>query len=255
MDEPTTALDVVVQREILQQVEALKQDFGFAVLFITHDVSLLLEFADRIAIMYAGEIVETAPPPSWASGHAIRTRRACWSRSRRSRARACPTGIPGSPPDLRDPPSGCRFHTRCPHCLPDASTFTAGRRASGRRCVRSSPAPRRLPPRRGRAMSAAPLEVRELSKRFPVGGGLAGARRFTRSTTSPSSSGPARSRRSSARSGSGKSTVARLLARLHAPSDGSVLFEGSDVARVKRRRDVLNYRSQVQIIFRTRSTR
>ncbi len=61
MDEPTTALDVVVQREILQQVEALKQDFGFAVLFITHDVSLLLEFADRIAIMYAGEIVETAP--------------------------------------------------------------------------------------------------------------------------------------------------------------------------------------------------
>src|SRR5262249_57270147 len=61
LDEPTTALDVVVQREILQQVEALKQDFGFAVLFITHDVSLLLEFADRIAIMYAGEIVESAP--------------------------------------------------------------------------------------------------------------------------------------------------------------------------------------------------
>ena len=61
MDEPTTALDVVVQREILQQVEALKRDFGFAVLFITHDLSLLLEFADRIAIMYAGEIVESAP--------------------------------------------------------------------------------------------------------------------------------------------------------------------------------------------------
>src|SRR4051794_39682547 len=61
MDEPTTALDVVVQREILQQIEALKLDFGFAVLFITHDLSLLLEFADRIAIMYAGEIVESAP--------------------------------------------------------------------------------------------------------------------------------------------------------------------------------------------------
>ena len=61
MDEPTTALDVVVQREILQQIEALKRDFGFAVLFITHDLSLLLEFADRIAIMYAGEIVESAP--------------------------------------------------------------------------------------------------------------------------------------------------------------------------------------------------
>ena len=58
MDEPTTALDVVVQREILQQIDALKREFGFAVLFITHDLSLLLEFADRVAIMYAGEIVE-----------------------------------------------------------------------------------------------------------------------------------------------------------------------------------------------------
>ena len=61
MDEPTTALDVVVQREILQQIEELKRDLGFAVLFITHDLSLLIEVADRIAIMYAGEIVELAP--------------------------------------------------------------------------------------------------------------------------------------------------------------------------------------------------
>src|SRR5207245_9116776 len=60
MDEPTTALDVVVQREILQQIDALKREFGFAVLFITHDLSLLLEFADRISIMYAGELVESA---------------------------------------------------------------------------------------------------------------------------------------------------------------------------------------------------
>ena len=61
MDEPTTALDVVVQREILQQIQDLKRELGFAVLFITHDLSLLIEVADRIAIMYAGEIVEPAP--------------------------------------------------------------------------------------------------------------------------------------------------------------------------------------------------
>ncbi|HET9222899.1 MAG TPA: ABC transporter ATP-binding protein, partial [Roseiflexaceae bacterium] len=61
MDEPTTALDVVVQREILQQIESLKQQLGFAILFITHDLSLLVEFADQIAIMYAGRIVEQAP--------------------------------------------------------------------------------------------------------------------------------------------------------------------------------------------------
>src|SRR5436305_5805612 len=60
MDEPTTALDVVVQREILQELEELKNELGFAVLFITHDLSLLVEFSDRISIMYAGEIVETA---------------------------------------------------------------------------------------------------------------------------------------------------------------------------------------------------
>ncbi len=60
MDEPTTALDVVIQREILQQIQDLQKERGFAVLFITHDLSLLLEVADRIAIMYAGEIVETS---------------------------------------------------------------------------------------------------------------------------------------------------------------------------------------------------
>ena len=70
IDEPTTALDVVVQREILQQIEALKRELGFAVLFITHDLSLLLEFADRIAIMYAGEIVETAPARDALRGRA-----------------------------------------------------------------------------------------------------------------------------------------------------------------------------------------
>jgi peptide/nickel transport system ATP-binding protein len=118
LDEPTTALDVVVQREILQQVEALKRDFGFAVLFITHDLSLLLEFADRIAIMYAGEIVEEAP----AARLALDPRHPYTQGLLRSFPPLTGPmtrliGIPGSPPDLRDPPRGCRFHPRCPHCL------------------------------------------------------------------------------------------------------------------------------------------
>jgi peptide/nickel transport system ATP-binding protein len=120
MDEPTTALDVVVQREILQQIEALKRDFGFAVLFITHDLSLLIEFADRIAIMYAGEIVETAPALRLATNprHPY-TRGLLQSFPPLSGPLTRLTGIPGSPPDLRDPPSGCRFHPRCPHCRPE----------------------------------------------------------------------------------------------------------------------------------------
>jgi peptide/nickel transport system ATP-binding protein len=120
MDEPTTALDVVVQREILQQIEALKRDFGFAVLFITHDISLLLEFADRIAIMYAGELVETARAAQLGTDarHPY-TQGLLRSFPPLSGPLTRLTGIPGSPPDLREPPQGCRFHPRCPHCRPD----------------------------------------------------------------------------------------------------------------------------------------
>jgi peptide/nickel transport system ATP-binding protein len=125
MDEPTTALDVVVQREILQEIEALKRDLGFAVLFITHDLSLLIEFADRIGIMYAGELVETLPARSLDeqalhpySHGLLRSFPPLTGPLERMQ------GIPGSPPDLANPPPGCRFHPRCPHCLPgDAALF------------------------------------------------------------------------------------------------------------------------------------
>jgi peptide/nickel transport system ATP-binding protein len=126
LDEPTTALDVVVQREILQQIQDLQRELRFSVLFITHDLSLLLELADRIAIMYAGELVETAsvselaanPRHPYTQGllrsfpplHGPLTRL---------------TGIPGAPPDLTDPPSGCRFHPRCPLCLPEEAALYA----------------------------------------------------------------------------------------------------------------------------------
>jgi peptide/nickel transport system ATP-binding protein len=120
LDEPTTALDVVVQREILQQIDALKREFGFAVLFITHDLSLLLEFADRISIMYAGEIVETARASRLAAGaqHPY-TQGLLESFPPLTGPLTRLTGIPGSPPDLRDPPPGCRFSPRCPHCVPE----------------------------------------------------------------------------------------------------------------------------------------
>jgi peptide/nickel transport system ATP-binding protein len=124
LDEPTTALDVVVQREIMQQVEVLKRDFGFAVLFITHDVSLLLEFADRIAIMYAGEVVENAPAEKLATDaqHPY-TQGLLQSFPPLTGPLERLTGIPGAPPDLRNPPSGCRFHPRCPHCTRDHSAL------------------------------------------------------------------------------------------------------------------------------------
>jgi peptide/nickel transport system ATP-binding protein len=120
MDEPTTALDVVVQREILQQVQDLQRELGFAVLFITHDLSLLLEIADRIAIMYAGEIVESAPA---ARLHANPLHPYTNGLMRSFPPLTGPlermNGIPGAPPDLAAPPAACRFHPRCPHCRPE----------------------------------------------------------------------------------------------------------------------------------------
>jgi oligopeptide/dipeptide ABC transporter ATP-binding protein len=114
MDEPTTALDVVVQRDILAQIVELKQTLGFAVLFITHDLSLLLELADRIAIMYAGQLLEvgTADEIKREAAHPY-TRGLLNSFPSLHGPRRELAGIPGSPPDLRDPPPGCPFLPRC----------------------------------------------------------------------------------------------------------------------------------------------
>ncbi len=115
MDEPTTALDVVMQRQILRQLVELRERLGFSVLFITHDLSLLVEFSDRIAIMYGGRIVEEAPaaalyrdplhPYSDGLLHSFPALRG---------PRRELTGIAGNPPDLRAMPTGCAFHPRCP---------------------------------------------------------------------------------------------------------------------------------------------
>ncbi|HZQ16184.1 MAG TPA: ABC transporter ATP-binding protein [Gaiellaceae bacterium] len=138
MDEPTTALDVVVQREILQQIRDLQAERGFAVLFITHDLSLLLELAHRVAIMYAGEVVEAAPAAELRS----RARHPytvglieSFPPLRGPRARL--TGIGGAPPDLASPPAGCRFHPRCPHCRPENAALHA-RQTAERPVLRES---------------------------------------------------------------------------------------------------------------------
>jgi len=118
MDEPTTALDVVMQRQILEEIADLRARLGFSVIFITHDVSLLVEVADRIAIMYAGEIVEQA-----GAQDAYRRPRHPYTKGLLSSfpplrgARRELGGIPGSPPDLAALPAGCPFAERCPHAF------------------------------------------------------------------------------------------------------------------------------------------
>ena len=126
MDEPTTALDVVVQREILEEIQELQKELGFAVLFITHDLSLLVEFADRIAIMYAGEIVETAPARTlFDSSRHPYTDGLMHSFPPLTGEMTRLIGIPGTPPDLARPPAGCRFHPRCAFCVPEKTSLYA----------------------------------------------------------------------------------------------------------------------------------
>jgi peptide/nickel transport system ATP-binding protein len=116
MDEPTTSLDVVVQQEIMQQIVDLERRRRFSILFITHDLSLLVELCDRMAIMYAGQLVEVAPAQLLYDDpmHPY-TRGLIDSFPTVSSARERLTGIAGNPPDMAALPAGCRFHPRCPH--------------------------------------------------------------------------------------------------------------------------------------------
>ena len=118
MDEPTSAVDVVAQRSLMVQIKELQQQLGFAVLFVTHDMSLVSHFSDRLAVMYAGQLVEvgatrtlfTAPKHPYTRGLMAAFP------SIRSERRPL-RGIPGSPPDLGAPPAGCRFSPRCPQVM------------------------------------------------------------------------------------------------------------------------------------------
>jgi peptide/nickel transport system ATP-binding protein len=171
MDEPTTALDVVTQREILEELAELREQLGFAVLFITHDLSLLIEIADSIAVMYAGRLVERAEAAAL-----FRAPRHPYSLGLLSSfpslhgPRRHMIGIPGSPPDLRQLPAGCSFHPRCPYvmdrCRTDLPPLLELHEGNGRQAAcwlqdgsAAAPAALTLPaPPAGRAAEPGPPE-------------------------------------------------------------------------------------------------
>jgi peptide/nickel transport system ATP-binding protein len=118
LDEPTTALDVVTQREILEELMGLRDRLGFAALFITHDLSLLVELADEIVVMYAGRLMERAAAASLFRAPRVPYTHGllhCFPPMHGERRPM--EGIPGSPPDLRALPTGCPFHPRCPWAM------------------------------------------------------------------------------------------------------------------------------------------
>ncbi len=118
LDEPTTALDVVVQRSVLQMLNDLRHQFGFGVVFITHDLSLLVEIADRIAIMYAGAVVEEAPARElYEQPRHPYTKLLMNAFPPLGGGRRRLEGIAGQPPNLRQLPPGCSFEPRCPAAI------------------------------------------------------------------------------------------------------------------------------------------
>jgi peptide/nickel transport system ATP-binding protein len=116
-DEPTTALDVIVQSRIMDLLDDLRKSLGISIILITHDLALALERSDRIAVMYAGEIVEESPSKKIASDPLHPYTKGLINSIPRLYGPKNIEEIPGFPPDLRDPPPGCRFHPRCKYVM------------------------------------------------------------------------------------------------------------------------------------------
>ncbi len=129
-DEPTTALDVLVEAQILRILADIREQFQPAILLITHNLGIVAEACDRVAVMYAGRIVEQGPVREvFANPQHPYTQ--ALLRSTISLSTQELHSIPGAPPDLVRPPTGCRFHPRCEHAMQICATTAAAAR-SGR---------------------------------------------------------------------------------------------------------------------------
>ena len=270
-DEPTTALDVTIQAQILKLMKDLSRELGIALVIITHNLGVVARYADRVNVMYSARLAEQG------------TARAIFSRPLHPYTAGLLRSVPrldqprglkletidGMPPSLLDAPAGCRFAPRCPAVLP-ACTAAAPPLAEIEQghwvaCVRGaemakvgaiglglqSANPR---PPLAKALAAAPplLQVRDLRTYFEVSAGLSmftHARAEVRAVDGLSFE----IRRGETvglvgESGCGKTTVGRTLLRLEEPTSGQVMFDGADVTHADG--DQLKaYRRQIQVIF------
>ncbi|HET9071370.1 MAG TPA: ABC transporter ATP-binding protein, partial [Acidimicrobiales bacterium] len=274
-DEPTTALDVTIQAQILALLDDLKQQLGMAVLLVTHDMGVVAGRADRVNVMYAGHVVETADTDElFRSMHHPYTQGLLASIPRLDQDnRRRLYSIPGVPPDLTSPPPGCRYAARCPHadekCVaeepplaeggPDFTRNGSGRAAPGHAfaCWHPVDGPVELvegadqgsteAPRRGEAL----LEVDHVVKEYPVTAGAVLQRKV--GSVKAVSDVAVRVGRGEiyglvGESGCGKTTLGKVIVGLEPPNAGKVLLEDRDVFSA-RGRSLRRQRRELQMMF------
>jgi peptide/nickel transport system ATP-binding protein len=277
-DEPTTALDVTIQAQILALIRDLQAETGMSVIFITHDLGVIAEICDDVVVMYAGKVAESAPAselfhnPRHPYARGLLTSIPRLETPRKSRLPI----IEGMVPSLYDLPEGCRFQNRCPHARPickegpplyevkdghraachfwdDLPAFekpTDRIAAAPEYGAEPEPARDGAPAAETDAESAIALEVKDLTMHFPVRGGV-----FLRQVATVHAVDGVSFRIRKGRtlglvgeSGCGKTTVGRCIIRLYEPTDGSVLFDGRDLCRLSRG-ELRAVRRDVQMMF------
>jgi oligopeptide/dipeptide ABC transporter ATP-binding protein len=266
-DEPTTSLDVTIQSQYLRLLKEIQRETNLALVFVTHDLGIVAKLCDRVAVMYAGRIVELGktrdifnrPRHPYAVGLLN-----CLPTLRRGHEPL--TAIEGQPPDLANVPEGCSFAPRCPMaeprcrearpplepvdaehlvaCIRAGETATLGRRAAARSLA---PTPLVGPQNDGDVV----LEARELTKHFPLARGTIFSRRF--GTVKAVDGVDFVLRRGETlglvgESGCGKTTTARLVLSLERPTAGGVFFRGRDIHSLSRH-ERGGYRRAVQAVF------
>ena len=266
-DEPTTALDVTIQAQILALLKELQREQGMAILLITHDLGVAAEMADRVVVMYAGRIAERASVRDLFAQPAHPYTRGLLRSSVLPEAAARGTrlaAIPGSMPRLDEMPSGCRFHPRCALVTQQCRDEAPALQDLGDRDVACWHAFEPEPPSRVRlplapppesgsvpiASSARPLvEAQHVSKFFDSRRGLfAGSKRVHALDDFSLSVFPGETFGLVGESGCGKSTLGRLLLQLDEPSQGEIRFEGRAL-RGLNRADRRRVRRDMQMIF------
>jgi peptide/nickel transport system ATP-binding protein len=268
-DEPTTALDVTIQAQILELMKDLSRRLGIALVVITHNLGIVARYADRVNVMYAARIIEQGSADNVflepAHPYAIGLMRSI-PRLDLPRGAKLET-IEGLPPDLRTPPAGCRFAPRCPYRI-DACTAQDVRLAEVRpghlsACIRASEivAGTLVPPQRIQTVgttfaetNAEPLLIVDHLKKFftvkAAGAGFLSSKTATVKAVNDVSLHvqPGETLGLVGESGCGKTTVGRAVLKLDEATDGTIRFEGADITHASHA-DMRGVRRKIQVIF------